>query len=240
MRLSASRIRSLLSGFFWPGGCRVCGAPAEGLLCAECLRLGRLESRAAPASGEPGLEVVSWGKASGPWKKIVHGFKYRGQFRWPGLMARELGEEPPFAGIDYSRAVWVPVPVHGSRRRTRGYNQAELLARAFAARWGGRVETGWLRRLRASVSQTRLGAAQRRANVDSEFGVPASRGPFPEGCTPILVDDVYTTGSTLKNCSEALGRAGLTVRRAVTLLRAELTSDDFEAEMAEAALEGRL
>ena len=107
--------------------------------------------------------------------------------------------------------------------------KAELLARAFAKRWGGRVETGWLKRVRSSVSQTRLGAAARRANVASGFAYGAGR-PFPEALEPILVDDVLTTGATLESCARALETGGARVSRAMTLLRAELAGDDFEAE----------
>ncbi|MBO7499725.1 MAG: ComF family protein [Fibrobacterales bacterium] len=222
-------LRSLL-GLVWPEGCAACGRACGGVLCAECLERGRCGGSGIPAPLEgSGLEVVSWGRAGGPWRAVAHGFKYHGEFRWPELVAEALSEESPFGPLDAERTVWIPVPLHRAKRRLRGYNQAELLARAFAKRWGGRVETGWLKRVRSSVSQTRLGAAERRANVASGFAYGAGR-PFPEALEPILVDDVLTTGATLESCARALEAGGARVSRAMTLLRAELAGDDFEAE----------
>ena len=239
MRERLRKLRRSLLGLFWPEGCAACGRECDGILCAECLERGGCEGSGTPAALEgAGLEVVSWGRASGPWRAVAHGFKYHGEFRWPGLIAETLPEQSPFGPLDPERTVWIPVPLHHTKRRTRGYNQAELLARAFAKRWGGRVETRWLKRSRPAVSQTRLGAAARRANVASDFVYGASR-PFPEALEPILVDDVLTTGATLENCARALGEGGAKVSRAMTLLKAELAGDDFEAELDAAEAEGR-
>jgi len=101
--------------------------------------------------------------------------------------------------------VVVPVPLHASRLAERGFNQAALLARS-ACRDGERLIVNALRRARVAGSQTRLG---RRARLDSvaEAFVPAAATGI-RNCRVLLVDDVLTTGATVRACSSALLAAG--------------------------------
>jgi ComF family protein len=112
----------------------------------------------------------------------------------------------------------VPVPMHPERLRARGYNQAALLARALGRLWRRPVAYRWLRRQRLQVRQVGLGKAERAENVRGAFA--ATRVGL-EGCRVLLVDDVVTTGSTLRNCATTLSDAGALVVGAVALARAE-------------------
>jgi ComF family protein len=105
-------------------------------------------------------------------------------------------------------AVLVPVPLHPRRRRERGFNQGELIAREAARACGGRERVEpLLRRIVDTPSQTGLGRRGRLANPKNAFAL--ARGPvFNPGLRYILVDDVFTTGSTLNGCARALRRAG--------------------------------
>lgn len=119
----------------------------------------------------------------------------------------------------------VPVPLHPSRERERGFNQAELLAQGLrqtlakeCADLCPRIETRCLRRTRATVPQTGLSLSARRENVRGVFAVA-----FPErvrGRPVVLVDDVMTTGATLSACAVTLKRAGAARVLALTLARA--------------------
>ncbi len=123
------------------------------------------------------------------------------------------------------RPVLVPVPLHSSRERERGFNQAELLAQGLSRRLrqacegcSPRVEARCLRRIRATVPQTGLSVGARRENVRGVFAVPV-----PErvrGHMVVLVDDVMTTGATLSACAQVLKRAGAERVLALTLARA--------------------
>jgi ComF family protein len=106
----------------------------------------------------------------------------------------------------------VPVPLHRRRRRARGFNQAEELARHLGLEW-----KNVLRRTRATSSQTDLPAARRHANVRNAFSL--KRGHAVDGLTVLLVDDVSTTGATLNACAVALRRAGARDVRALTAAR---------------------
>jgi len=101
-------------------------------------------------------------------------------------------------------ALVVPVPLHISRLRDRGYNQAMLLARALARRAHLRLVPRALVRHRATPSQAHLDAAGRRANLANAF--EATMGL--EAATIVLVDDVLTTGATADACATALRAVG--------------------------------
>ncbi len=116
------------------------------------------------------------------------------------LMAARLGEYLP----EQPRATLIPVPLHPTRMRERGFNQAERLARRVGRRTGIPVRVDLLARRRFTASLTTLDAGERRAAVADAFRL--SRPPPVSGLL-ILVDDVWTTGATALACVDAL-RAG--------------------------------
>jgi ComF family protein len=113
--------------------------------------------------------------------------------------------------------VIVPVPLHPARLRRRGYNQAALLARELGRRVGLPVEERALQRVRATRSQMRLSAADRRRNVQGAFRCADGR---VRGRRVLLLDDVCTTGATLEACADALRAGGAESVWALTLARA--------------------
>jgi ComF family protein len=100
----------------------------------------------------------------------------------------------------------VPVPVHPSRRRERGYNQSELLAARLARLRGLRMERDVLLKIRKTGSQTWLEREERMENVIGSFGL--RRSERLSGRRVLLIDDVVTTGSTLKECTRVLMESG--------------------------------
>jgi ComF family protein len=130
-------------------------------------------------------------------------------------LARPLAALMRHRGADMLQgaACVVPVPLHKSRRRERGFNQAVDLA----AHLGLPVVTA-LGRVRATATQTGLPAAQRHRNVRDAFGLTPA-GLRLAGATIVLVDDVSTTGATLEACARALKEAGVVEVRALTAAR---------------------
>ena len=111
----------------------------------------------------------------------------------------------------------VPVPLHPSRRRARGFNQAADLARHL-----GLPVCNALARIRETRTQTELPAAARHRNVSGAFSLASrARGRVPERVL-VLVDDVSTTGATLEACALVLKEAGATEVRALTAARVVL------------------
>ncbi len=137
-----------------------------------------------------------------PLAVAVHGLKYRGRRVVAAALGTLLAERYPFA-LD---ALLVPVPLHPTRLRSRGYNQALLLARALGHRRGLTVAPRALQRTRATRAQPGLPAAERHRNLAGAFTV---RGrALVAGRRIVLIDDVLTTGATAAACARTLLAAG--------------------------------
>jgi predicted amidophosphoribosyltransferase len=108
--------------------------------------------------------------------------------------------------------------LHPSRLRWRGFNQSLLLARHIAERKKLKVDAYSLQRTRPTIPQVRLTPKQRVENVKGAFSV--TRKHFVDGRHILLVDDITTTGSTLRECAKALKKAGATNIYAITVARA--------------------
>jgi ComF family protein len=114
-----------------------------------------------------------------------------------GELARQFGASFRQLGIQ----VMIPIPLHKKRLRQRGYNQAELLARAMEQELSIPVETDLLFRTGATRPQKELGDEERVRNLHAAFSVKEGK-PVPERV--LLVDDIYTTGSTIEACTRVL------------------------------------
>ena len=150
-------------------------------------------------------------------REIIHHLKYsdRVSLAKPlGNILRECLEREPFTGN-----LIIPVPLHRSRERERGFNQAELIA----TRLGRPVVTHLLRRRKNTPSQTGLTRNQRKRNLAAAF---ETRGEVKG--TVIVVDDVYTTGSTMNEIARTLKRAG--ADRVEVLTVARVARDVYRAE----------
>jgi ComF family protein len=155
-----------------------------------------------------------------------HRREYLGH-RLGALLARAFETLPE----PYS-AIVAPVPLHPARRRERGFNQAELLARGLVRKLrkedrGLQLVAGSLCRIRATLPQVGLSASARRENVRGVFSV--SRPEQVRKRTVVLIDDVMTTGATLSACAAALKRAGAARVLALSLARATPQFPDVDA-----------
>jgi competence protein ComFC len=221
--------RAALADLFYPQRCVGCERRSGDVLCRACFEA--LPYVGRPVCGRCGLPTafatfvceacknVDFGfetakaplEYEGVGKKIVHAIKYRGyrqvveKLATP-LMLQALLGDGPFDAV-------VPVPLHHSRRRRRGFNQAELLARGVAERITATV-SDTLEVVRSTGDQVELSAAQRRANV-----VGAYKAKKPLRGKLLLVDDVFTTGATMSACAGALVNAGADEVHALSLCR---------------------
>lgn len=181
-----------------PPFCQTCGSPLKRSQSRYCSRCRREESSITRGRG--------LGVYGGVILELVQLLKYK---RKPsiahrmGLMMGSLAlSDPLIRGGD----VLIPVPLHAARLRARGYNQADLLARSASRRMGLPISSNSLIRGRATKTQTLLNEEQRRENVRDAFLVV--RREDVENRKIILVDDVLTSGATLKSAASALLEAG--------------------------------
>jgi ComF family protein len=158
----------------------------------------------------PFAKAAAYGSYDGALRGLLYLLKYeqvRPAARVLGNMLADaiasLGIQSPEAGI-----IVVPVPLHPRKLRQRGFNQSQVIARAALARIGPQMSLNpkVLKRLRETRSQTGLTRHQRRENIRGAFGVFQPQSI--EGREILLVDDVFTTGTTVSECARVLRRAG--------------------------------
>jgi ComF family protein len=157
--------------------------------------------RAAPPSSVAGIPLLAAARLEGPWQRAIHTFKYRGRPQLAETLAGPLVEAiadrlPRLTGLAY-------IPLHPTRLKERGFNQAERLASTLGRRLALPLLDD-LRRVRATSQQVGLAEAERRQNVAGAFAWAGPRPPAGLG----LVDDVCTTGATLTAAARAIQEAG--------------------------------
>ncbi len=195
-----------------PPLCRICGLEVysadqtdrDNPLCGECLR--------NPPPYAMARSVVLYEPEV---RKLVHRLKFARDLSVVPALAEIVAccPLPEFADIDCI----VAVPLHPRRLRWRGLNQAVILARLFFADRLPLIHADWLQRQRNTVPQTELGGAARRKNLTGVFAVRP--GNDFAGARVCLVDDVFTTGTTVRECSKVIMQSGAREVKVLTLAR---------------------
>ncbi len=213
-----------------PARCPGCGTEGPPI-CAACLPAldARLEVPAGIAIGLPSdipppLLQLEWcAPFTGLIRNALHELKYAGEKRLAVPLGAAIARRWRRAGAGGD--LLVPVPVHADRARSRGYDQAELIARA-AARELGLPCAPILERARATIAQFDLDRTARATNVDGAFRLRPRATPAGDqdrrplsGRWVILIDDVVTTGATLAACAQPLLEAGAVGVSAATVAR---------------------
>lgn len=238
-----TRVLAALAELLFPSLCLSCGRVLSGRgkhsFCPECYtRIRFVTDPICPSCGIPypveeGPDhacgecilrppligtVRSLGVYESVLHELIHSFKYGGNLALGERLGRLMAEHeyPSFRIRDYS--LILPVPLHPRRLRQRGYNQSVILAREISKRNGVAMNFRALRRIVDTDSQTGLKKKERRSNIRHAFSLPDPEAI--RGRRVLLVDDVYTTGSTLGECARVLLDGGVEAVGALTLARA--------------------
>lgn len=229
-------ITDILDGFLtllFPPRCAVCETLQEPTLCERCR--GTFPTIAEPFCLQCGMPydplahplahcadcreepppfdaARAAGAFDGTLRQAIHRFKYDGV----RALATPLGAfTAETIALPFPIDCLCPVPLHPRREQMRGFNQAQLLAEVIGAHWQTPIEP-LLARTQNTPPQITLTAEERRKNVRGVFAVHGT----VQGRTVGLLDDVFTTGSTLRECSRTLKRAGATRVLVLTAARA--------------------
>lgn len=197
-----------------PPICSICGKSLEGgfredtqRLCVDCLLRPPFFSRAR-----------SMGKYEGPLLEALHLFKYRKNItageRLAKMMSRWALDLPDLHDFD----LVVPVPLHPAKLRKRGFNQSLILARRISQTCSIPLDATILVKVSDGDPQVELGRKERKANVRNRFTL--AKGKSASGLKILLIDDVYTTGSTVGECARILLKGGAREAAVLTLARA--------------------
>ncbi len=224
----------------FPRSCEHCGGLVEddsvwSYLCGECVR--RLDWIHPPWCGICGhpFPGIGWGQRCDRCEELdavfeagrccflhrevgatlVRALKYQGARYLRRDLQCTVARVPDL--VDFVRgAILVPVPLHPARERERGFNQSAELARAWSEVLPVAGAENVLERIAWTHSQTRLSRAERQQNIRGAFALRGQAG-IRADLTYIVVDDVFTTGSTLNECCRILRRAGVKSLRVLTL-----------------------
>ena len=243
------RTRAILTGILDLALPRVCISCEQlmsrteiGMVCHLCWsRLPRLASPQCERCGHPMVTAkcqwcdllppyvrcvrsVCWMPIE-PASSMVHGLKYSGWAKVADEMAERMSRLPWPRDVIEERSAIVPIPLASARKRERGYNQSELLARGLSRRWDVPVWADVVGRARETESQTRLTPEQRQGNVAGSFAVGSRKQGAVAGAHIVIVDDVVTTAATLNECAKVLYQAGARIISYVTFGRAHASGD---------------
>jgi ComF family protein len=208
-------IATWLADALAPPACAACDVLLDrrAVFCAACASA-VLPTR-APASSIP--DVAAFALYGGPLATALRRLKYADRADLAGPLGHLLRHAARSARIRAD--IVVPVPLHPLRLAERGYNQASLLAAALAEELEAPLAARVLARTRATEQQARLERARRLENVAGAFRVRAPHRV--RGKKVVLVDDVATTGATLKACGDALLAAGASSVSALVVAKVE-------------------
>ena len=162
---------------------------------------------------------------AGTGAALVHALKYDGWHAVARPMARRMARLDWPLDVVRERSALVPVPISSTRRRERGYNQAERLASALSAEWSIPLWADVLERRRDTRSQVRLTPSERASNVSGAFVAAGFARARLRGAHIVLVDDVITTAATINACAQALADGGARIISCVTFGRAPEPGD---------------
>lgn len=182
--------------------CKKCGkevTSGQAEYCYDCSR--------HPHTFESGMALFNYNEAA---RDSMAAIKYKNRREYLDFYASAMDYRFRKIILRLDADVLVPVPIHPSRRRRRGYNQAEELADRLSGRWKIPVDAGLLTRKKKTAPQRELSPAERLKNLREAFSVNIKHeksAGIPK--TVILVDDIYTTGSTAEACTRVLMEAGV-------------------------------
>lgn len=184
--------------------CEICGkslgsSADSSNVCFECQEIDH--------SFTKGFSCATY---EGPVKEILSGLKYRGQAFYAGKIAEAMNDRALGFMDDIHIDMILPVPMFKKKEKARGYNQSGLLASGIARFFDIPMHEDILFKVRETASMSSLDSGERRINLHNAFGIGYNKDKEITGKNILLVDDVYTTGSTADACAEVLNHNCIT------------------------------
>lgn len=206
-----NNLKSLLN-IFLESNCPLCEGPTSEIICPGCTKKLYQSQISEPSKlwQEP-FRVFGWGKYGGVLKRAIFATKYNNQPQLAKPLGYLLGEawlkETP---INHRQITVIPIPMHSSKEKQRGYNQAALIAKSFCEITGLKLNLTTLERSRSTEAQYGLNANQREKNLHNAFQIKGNPDELLKSSV-LLLDDIYTTGATAKSAMLTLRKHKINV-----------------------------
>ncbi|MBE9211218.1 ComF family protein [Plectonema cf. radiosum LEGE 06105] len=196
---------------FLKSNCPLCQRPASQEFCEYChkqLQKCRLSDSNHPQDSFP--KVIAWGGYGGAIKRAIATMKYDNHPEIARPLGEWLGEVwLENYGNEHSLIV-VPIPMHPDKQKQRGFNQAALIAQSFCQTTGLKLKVNGLQRVKATEALFGLSPTERKKTLTQAFEL-GKDFRYPSNVPVVLVDDIYTTGTTVKSAIETLSKSGIVV-----------------------------
>jgi competence protein ComFC len=206
-----NKLFNSLLNLIFPPRCEICRKGSEEALCSECFKQIKFM--------KPHLGIYSVSVYEGPLRTAIHRFKFkkRKNLAEPlGIILVKYLSHSPMLDMNELEVI-IPVPLHKKRERQRGFNQAKLLAEILG-RYYDKPVVSALERVKNTKAQFDLPRDERFNNISGAFKVSDPKSVYNKRI--LLLDDIYTTGATIAECSKALKIAGARRVEVLTLSRA--------------------
>ena len=192
---------------FLKSNCPLCQRPAESIICPDCTR--RVEScqLADPSQfWKDDLPLFVWGHYENQLKRAIAVFKYENHPELGEFFGYNLGENWLKCNLlkKFPQLTVIPVPLHAEKQKQLGFNQAELIAKAFCQITRYPLQSQGLIRVRNTEALFSLNPEERQAKVKQAFRLGQGLAQQPQKQPILLVDDIYTTGTTARECVKVL------------------------------------
>lgn len=225
------RLANTITNSLWQANCPLCKRPSDRILCKDCDR--QIAAYQSPDFLQkdypitPEIPLYSWGIYDGTLKRAIAACKYENHPEIMEAIAEKIADTwkrstntktPSLKKISV-----IPIPLHATKLKSRGFNQAELMARRFCDLTAIPCKPQLLRRDKDTKAQMQTKSKQEREeNLSKAFTVPLNQQSKPQDV--ILFDDIYTTGTTIREAIATLAANNIKVKGVIVLARPQFKS----------------
>ncbi|MBW4447570.1 MAG: ComF family protein [Spirirestis rafaelensis WJT71-NPBG6] len=210
-----------LLNLFLESSCPLCQRQTSQEFCQYCVKqLHSCHLVDTNSRWQESIPVFAWGMYSGSLKRAIAAMKYENHPQIARPLGQWLGEAWLNSPQRNQRLIVVPIPLHSSKQKKRGYNQAALIAESFCQTTGLKLKQNGLARVRDTEAQFGLSALEREKNLAEAFALGKQFSHYRPNLPVLLIDDIYTTGATAKSAVQVLHQCGIAVEGLAALATA--------------------
>ncbi|NCO73656.1 MAG: ComF family protein [Cyanobacteria bacterium] len=206
-------LNNILSLFVKPN-CPLCQRTAKQIICQYCeQKLRSCQLIDYKQFSDPNFLLFPWGKYDSYLKQAIASFKFDRKKDMGELLGMWLGEAWLECGWGkiYKKMTVIPIPLHPEKLKTRGFNQAELIASSFCDVTGYQLKTNLLIRVKNTEAMFGLNPQQRKTNINEAFGLGKDYHKINKSQPILMIDDIYTTGATVNEGKKVLTQKNLKI-----------------------------
>ena len=227
-------LANTITNSLWQANCPLCKRPSDRILCKDCDR--QIAAYQSPDFLQkdypitPEIPLYSWGIYDGALKRAIAACKYENHPEIMEAIAKKIADtwkrSLNIQIPNFKKIAVVPIPLHDNKLKSRGFNQAEIIARRFCDLTAIPCTPQLLQRVKDTKAQMQTKTIQEREqNLSKAFTVPSAQvSQRTNSRSVILFDDIYTTGATIREAIATLATSKMTVRGVIVIARPQFKS----------------